>query len=621
MNFVVKNGSKMRAQLGGHAAAGVADFEEHVVALGQVAREVRVREIAAVRTHEAGGEGDDAAAVADGLGGVDDEVHHDLPELRGVGQDGRQAGAEIELQHGLLADGDLQEVRGVLHEQGEVEGLDNEAALAGVGEHLAAEVGGAEGGLFNLLERMLDGRTRREVHAREACVAQDAGEEIIEVVRDAPCKHAQALELLRLLQLQLHPLALLLHVGALDSRAENLGGGLQRLQLGGGTVALVVSLAEREEAPPRLAREDGRERDGLHALAPGDVALRGGQCAHVSVDGFAAGEQLAPPLATAGPVTHRAVGSRFRRRRPETMRTEGRFTVERLVAEEAHGVGAGGLAQFGEHFGRDSLPGGRVEKRPRGACHGAQNPVAPLQRLLVAAALRDVTHVYQGGALPFEVNTADGQLNGNDAPVLGEALTLQNRSVVGEQLGEVAADIRAMRRGHKLGDVPAEQLRARHALKLAGGGIGIEHDSGGAVHEDGVGRTFKERPEPRLALRGRLLLPGSRGDFCGQLGVGPCQLRRARCDGRLHMGLPPKHRAQEERADRREKKPAGQRTVSLPRPRRGLRCRSLERALKFRARRVPLADPEKRPERQPHAQHHHGGDPPSVPSRPGWFRG
>src|SRR6185369_4615704 len=96
-----------------------------------------------VHAGDTGGEGEHAAAGGDGLRGVDDEVHDHLSELRGIGADGGQAGGEVEAQDAVLCDGDLQQVGGVLDELVEVEALDHEPVLAGVGEHLLAEVGGA----------------------------------------------------------------------------------------------------------------------------------------------------------------------------------------------------------------------------------------------------------------------------------------------------------------------------------------------------------------------------------------------------------------------------------------------------------------------------------------------
>ena len=54
---------------------------------------------------------------------------------------------EIEIEEGLLGDGALQQVEHVLDERAQVDGLDDEVAAAGVGQHLAAELGGPAGGL------------------------------------------------------------------------------------------------------------------------------------------------------------------------------------------------------------------------------------------------------------------------------------------------------------------------------------------------------------------------------------------------------------------------------------------------------------------------------------------
>ena len=65
---------------------------------------------------QSGGDGNDAAALADGLGGVHDQVHHHLAQLGGVGRDGGQTLAEMEPEHHLLANADRQQMPHLLHQ-------------------------------------------------------------------------------------------------------------------------------------------------------------------------------------------------------------------------------------------------------------------------------------------------------------------------------------------------------------------------------------------------------------------------------------------------------------------------------------------------------------------------
>jgi hypothetical protein len=75
--------------------------------------------------------------------------------------------------------------------------LDDELPLAGVGEHLPGQVGGALGRVLNFLQHRTRHRFRRQLHQRETGVAEHGGQEVVKVMGDAAGQHAQALELLR----------------------------------------------------------------------------------------------------------------------------------------------------------------------------------------------------------------------------------------------------------------------------------------------------------------------------------------------------------------------------------------------------------------------------------------
>jgi len=94
----------------------------------------------------------------------------------------------------LLGDRGAEEPRRVAHELGEVDGLDDEATLAGVREQLAGQLRGASAGGLDLLQHGVGGRALGEPFERQRRVAEDPHEEVVEVVGDAAGQDAQALE-------------------------------------------------------------------------------------------------------------------------------------------------------------------------------------------------------------------------------------------------------------------------------------------------------------------------------------------------------------------------------------------------------------------------------------------
>jgi hypothetical protein len=112
--------------------------------------------------NEVGGDCDLAIAVAERLGGVDHQVHDDLPQLGRVRHDGGKGGVQIEVELGAFADRGLQERHGGLDQGAEFDWLDHKATFAGVGEHLLAKLGSAVGGNLDLFEVVLDRRLRRD---------------------------------------------------------------------------------------------------------------------------------------------------------------------------------------------------------------------------------------------------------------------------------------------------------------------------------------------------------------------------------------------------------------------------------------------------------------------------
>jgi hypothetical protein len=188
----------------GHAATGVADFEKDVLAFRQSGIGRPGRKLVGVDISAAGSQRDDAGLGADRVGGIDHEVHHDLADLRGVGHYGGQRAGQLELEVGLFADGEAQQRKRAFDQLVEIERLDEEAAFAGVGEELLAELGGPERGRLDLADVGRGWRVGRQLEPDEARIAHDAGEQIVEIVRDAAGEHAEAFEFLGFEKFALH---------------------------------------------------------------------------------------------------------------------------------------------------------------------------------------------------------------------------------------------------------------------------------------------------------------------------------------------------------------------------------------------------------------------------------
>jgi|ETNmetMinimDraft_26_1059896.scaffolds.fasta_scaffold44125_2 hypothetical protein len=199
--------------------------------------------------------------MASEVRGVGDQVHHHLPDLGHVAFDPGQIADEVELQHRFLGDHRLEQVADLLHHGGQHERLDQEAAPARVGQHLVGQLGGALG---RLLDPIQMGRQRRlgwGLHHRQAHMAQDPHQQVVEVVGDTPGQHAQALQLLGVVdpgfQIAAFPL------GSLALGHLLLQPLVRQLQLGG-----TFFLPERQLVARLLQRLFGALERGISLWAP-----------------------------------------------------------------------------------------------------------------------------------------------------------------------------------------------------------------------------------------------------------------------------------------------------------------------------------------------------------------
>ena len=150
--------------LAAHSRAVVGDLEEDVVAVGQVALDARALPVLGVDDLRARGQRDRAGLIAQGLARVEHEVHEHLPDLRRVEARDGQAGRQVVAHRRLPADAQVEQLHGLAHQLAQIDELHEELALAGVGEHLAAQVGRAARGDFDLRDLLLGARVRRQVH-------------------------------------------------------------------------------------------------------------------------------------------------------------------------------------------------------------------------------------------------------------------------------------------------------------------------------------------------------------------------------------------------------------------------------------------------------------------------
>ncbi len=181
-----------------HAGAVVPDLQPHIrpglrFAPGHGACEHRC--IVSPRPR---GDADGPVRIRDGLRRVEDEVHHDLADLRLVAEERRKPGRELTHQRHPLRDGGLEHARHLVDERAQLHRLAFEAHLARVGEHLTAQVRRAFRGQRDGVE-VGRGRRADAGHALgKGDPVRDDRQDVVEVVRHASRQHAEALQLLRL---------------------------------------------------------------------------------------------------------------------------------------------------------------------------------------------------------------------------------------------------------------------------------------------------------------------------------------------------------------------------------------------------------------------------------------
>ena len=143
----------------------------------------------------------DLADAGDGVAGVDAQVGQDLVDLGGVHLDRPQVRSGQPGQIDVLADEPPQHLEHARHGLVQVEHLRGDGLLAGKGQQLPGEVGGALGGLADFLEIVMERLGRVHLVQGQLRMAEDHAQHVVEIMGHAAGQPAHRFHLLGLLKL------------------------------------------------------------------------------------------------------------------------------------------------------------------------------------------------------------------------------------------------------------------------------------------------------------------------------------------------------------------------------------------------------------------------------------
>ena len=191
---------QLLAHLGRHADARIAHRQHHVRAGNDV--DVFGAEL------DVGGFDVQGAAERHRVARVHREVHHHLADLRGVAANLLQVVARLELEPDLRADQAPHQVLHVRDGGVQVDGLRDRGLPPAERQQLLRETRGPLGGAADLARGPQLFRPFGHDLDQLVAVAEQHGDQVVEVVRDAGGEAADRFHLLRLPQLVLEPIAL-----------------------------------------------------------------------------------------------------------------------------------------------------------------------------------------------------------------------------------------------------------------------------------------------------------------------------------------------------------------------------------------------------------------------------
>ena len=137
-----------------------------------------------------------------GIFRINRHVHEDLPQHADIGHHPPWRLVEVELDLDATVDGGGENVAHLREDEIRIAGLEVHAASAGEAEELLDEFRGALARLDRMIEALpgLAAAFFAQIHFDQREIAEDSGEEIVEIVGDAASELTDRLHLLRLPQ-------------------------------------------------------------------------------------------------------------------------------------------------------------------------------------------------------------------------------------------------------------------------------------------------------------------------------------------------------------------------------------------------------------------------------------
>ena len=183
------------------------------------------------------------------LHGVGGQVDQGLQDLGDIGQRRRQIGLVVELQRHARGQGRAQQVHGLLEDRHQRGHFAPDRLAAAKGEDLLHHIAPAHGCLADLLQTLQRRGIGAHVLAHQFDIAQDGGEDVVEIVRNASGQRADGLHLVRFAQLRF------------EQSLRGLTGGVPQVKVKAARVkqAAETSVNSRDEARGGRQQDDNLE--------------------------------------------------------------------------------------------------------------------------------------------------------------------------------------------------------------------------------------------------------------------------------------------------------------------------------------------------------------------------
>ena len=159
---------------------------------------MHVRQLPGIEIHRSRFQPDLAGSVLERLSGIHNQIQHDLPEVRRISQDARDARCKLPEEMRPLGDAGLEQLQHLEGQTRNIDGFMNQPVLPRIGKQLFREFTRAFRGGFDLIEKPVNSRSHRPGGAHQLDVARDRLQQIVEIVGHAAGERGQCLELLRL---------------------------------------------------------------------------------------------------------------------------------------------------------------------------------------------------------------------------------------------------------------------------------------------------------------------------------------------------------------------------------------------------------------------------------------